>query len=332
MEAVSPEALAIHRQAILCDAHCDTLLALEHGGRTLGERSAHGHVDLPRLLEGGVTAQVFAVFVESPYYPMQAARRTLALIDLFYRELERNAASLCLATRGEDIRRAKENGQVAAILGLEGGEALEGDLALLRIYFRLGVRLVTVTWNRRNALADGLGEARSGGGLTAFGVEAVREMNRLGILIDVSHLAPAGVRDVLEVSQAPVIASHSNARAVYDHPRNLNDEQVRAIAEKGGVVCVTFVPGFIAERDASLERLLDHIEYLLRLAGEEHVGLGSDFDGFGFGAPAEQFQDLPDVSHLPRLTEGMLRRGISPQVVEKVLGGNFLRVFEQVVG
>lgn len=332
MEEISEEARAIHRRAIVCDAHCDTLLALEHGGRTLGERSARGHVDLPRLLEGGVTAQVFAVFVESPYYPMQAARRTLALIDLFYRELERNAGQLRLATRGEDIRQAKENGQVAAILGLEGGEALEGDLSLLRIYHRLGVRLITVTWNRRNALADGLGEARSGGGLTSFGVEAVQEMNRLGILIDVSHLAPAGVRDVLEVSQAPVIASHSNARAVCDHPRNLSDAQLQEIAKKGGVVCVTFVPGFIAEREASLERLLDHIAHLLRVAGEDHVGLGSDFDGFGFGNPEEQLPELPDVSYLPRLTEGMLRRGIPARVVEKILGGNFLRLFEQVVG
>lgn len=332
MESISQEARAIHRRAIVCDAHCDTLLALEHGNRALGERSTQGHVDLPRLIEGGVTAQVFAVFVESPYYPMQAARRTLDLIDLFYRELERNPERLRLATRGEDIRQAKANGQVAAVLGLEGGEALEGDLSLLRIYHRLGVRLITITWNRRNALADGLGEARSGGGLTSFGVEAVREMNRLGILIDVSHLAPAGVRDVLEVSQAPVIASHSNARAVCDHPRNLSDAQVQGIAEKGGVVCVTFVPGFVAEREASLERLLDHIEHLLRVAGEDHVGLGSDFDGFGFGNPEDQFPDLPDVSHLPRLTEGMLRRGIPARVVEKILGGNFLRLFEQVAG
>ncbi|MGC8873664.1 MAG: dipeptidase [Chloroflexia bacterium] len=332
MGNVHAQALEVHRRAIVCDAHCDTLLALEHTGRSLGERSALGHVDLPRLTEGGVTAQVFAVFVEAPYYPMQAARRTLALIDLFYRELERNAAQMRLATRGKDIREAKEDGQIAAILGLEGGEALEGDLSLLRIYYRLGVRLVTITWNRRNALADGLGEARSGGGLTNLGVEAVREMNRLGILIDISHLAPAGVRDVLEVSQAPVIASHSNARAVFDHPRNLNDDQVQAVAEKGGVVCVTFVPDFVGGKEASLEQLLDHVEHLLRVAGEDHVGLGSDFDGFGFGSPGEAFQDIPDVRYLPRLTEGMLRRGIPPRVAEKVLGGNFLRLFEQVVG
>jgi membrane dipeptidase len=239
---------------------------------------------------------------------------------------------MLLATQVADIHQAKAEGKVAGILGIEGGEALEGDIAVLRTVYRLGVRLITLTWSRRNAIADGVFEARTGGGLSRFGVEVVREMNRLGMLVDVAHLAPAGVRDVLALSQAPVIASHANSREVCDHRRNLTDKQARGIAQGGGLIGVTFVPPFVDPRKASLERLLDHIEHLLNVVGENHVGLGSDFDGFGFGDPKGQFHDLPDVSTMPRLTAGMLRRGLSERVVEKVLGGNFVRVFEEVVG
>ena len=335
MEPVSEKALALHRRAIVCDSHCDTILALDRQDRRMGERSEVGHSDLPRLLEGGVTAQVFALFIEDSYLPGEAVRRTLQLLDVFYREVEANAESMLLATTAAGIRRAKAEGKVAAILGIEGGEALEGDIAVLRIFYRLGVRLLTVAWNRRNALADGQKESRTGGGLTTFGVEAMQEMNRLGMIVDVSHLSAAGVRDVLEVSRAPIIASHSNARAVRDHPRNLSDEQVQAIAGGGGLVAVTFVPFFVAvEGQVSLERLLDHVEHLLQVGGEDHVGVGSDYDGFGpgIGGSADQFPELLDVSHLPRLTEGLLKRGLSERVVEKVLGGNFLRVFEEVAG
>ncbi len=332
MEPVSGAALALHGRAIVCDGHCDTILELEHQKRSLGQRSNQGHVDLPRLLEGGVTAQLFALFVEDAYLPGEAVRRTLQLLDRFYQEIEANAGRIFLATCAADVRRAKAEGQVAALLGIEGGEALEGDLAALRVYYRLGVRLLTLTWNRRNALADGGREARTGGGLTNLGVEAVQEMNRLGMLVDIAHLAPAGVRDVLQVSQAPIVASHANARAVHDHRRNLSDEQARAVADKGGLIGVTFVPSFIDPQNPSLERLVDHVVHLLQVAGEDHVGVGSDFDGFGFGGPAEQFQDIPDVSHLPRLTAALLRRGLSERVVEKVLGENFLRVLAEVVG
>lgn len=332
MAGVSPEALALHRRAIVCDGHCDTILSLANQDRPFVERAAVGHVDLPRLLEGGVTAQVFALFIEDAYLPGEAVRRTMQLLDRFYREVEASAG-IFLATHVADIRRAKAEGKVAAILGIEGGEALEGDLAVLRMYFRLGVRLLTLTWNRRNALAEGWKEARSGGGLSTLGVEAVQEMNRLGMLVDVAHLSPAGVRDVLAVSQKPVVASHANARAVWDHPRNLSDEQVRGIAEKGGLIGVNFVPNFVgAPGEATLARLLDHIEHLVKVGGEDLVALGSDYDGFGFGGPAEGFHDLPDVSHLPRLTEAMLQRGLGERLVEKVLGENFLRVFGEVVG
>lgn len=333
MQSISPQALALHRRAIICDGHCDTILRLLAQDRSLGQRAESGHVDLPRLYEGGVTAQVFALFVEDAYIPGQAIRRTLQLLDRFYQELAANAERIFLATSAADVRRAKSEGKVAAFLGVEGGEALEGDIAVLRIYHRLGVRLLTLTWNRRNALADGVRESRTGGGLTNLGVQVVQEMNRLGMLVDIAHMSPAGVRDVLQVSQAPIIASHANARAVCDHPRNLSDEQIRAIAAKGGVIGVTFVPDFVAPRgQAGLPRLVDHVMHLIQVGGEDAVALGSDYDGFGFGGTSDQFHDLPDVSYLPHLTAALLERGLSEGTVEKVLGGNFLRLVGEVVG
>lgn len=328
---VSPNALSLHQCAIVCDTHCDTILDLDRLGRTLGQRSSQGHIDLPRLFEGGVTAQVFALFVENKYLPNEARRRTRNLLDRFNREIADNQERTFLATRAADIRRAKAEGKIAAILAIEGGVALEGEMEALHDFYQSGVRLLTLTWSRRNALGDGTG-VENAGGLTEFGLAVVQEMNRLGMLVDVAHLAGPGVLDVLRVSQAPIIASHANARAICDHGRNLTDEQARSIAESGGLICVTFVPAFIDAHHATLERLVDHIEHLLRVAGEDHVGVGSDYDGFGFGDPKFQFHDLPDVSHLPRLTEAMLQRGLTEGVVEKVLGLNFLRVFGQVVG
>jgi membrane dipeptidase len=331
MEHVSAEALDLHRKAIVFDGHCDTILNLDRSGRALGEHSPDGHADLPRFRLGGTTAQVFALYVEGNYLPDRAIQRTLQLLDRFYQELASNQDRMLQATRAADIHRAKAEDKLAAILGIEGGAALAGEISALRAFYRLGVRLLTLTWSRRNELGDGTG-VENPQGLTDFGREIVLEMNRLGMIIDVSHLAPPGLRDVLATSQAPVVASHSNARALCDHARNLTDEQARGIAETGGIIGVTFVPPFVASQGASLERLLDHIAHLLKVAGEDHVGIGSDYDGFGFGDPARQFHDMPDVSTLPRLTDGMLQRGLAEPVVEKVLGLNWLRVFDQVVG
>ncbi|MGQ9625577.1 MAG: dipeptidase [Anaerolineae bacterium] len=321
----------LHKESIVFDAHCDTLLEVLDGKRRLAERAEKGHVDLPRLKEGGVTAQIFAIFARQQYLPSGAAKEALRILDTFYRELKANEESLLLAISAADIERAKREGKVAAILSLEGAEALEGDLGVLRMFHRLGVRNLGITWNFRNQAADGLDEARSKGGLTNFGLELVRELNRLGIMIDVSHLAPAGVNDVLASSEAPVIASHSNAYALCPHRRNLADEQIQDIAEKGGVIGVTFVPQFLDpdEKRASLERVLDHIDYIVQVAGVDHVGLGSDFDGFF------EFVKVPgieDVSQMPNITFGLLERGYNVEEVKKIMGGNFLRVFRQVVG
>jgi membrane dipeptidase len=321
----------LHRESIVFDAHCDTLQKVLGGERRLGERSEEGHADLPRLREGGITAQIFALFVSPNHFPKGAARQALRLLDVFYQELEENADQLTLAATASDIERAKAEGKVAGILSLEGAEALEGDLGVLRAFYKLGVRNIGLTWNLRNAAADGVDETRSSSGLANFGVQLVQEMNRLGIMIDISHLSPTGVRDVLHVSEAPVIASHSNAYALCPHRRNLTDEQLEGVASKGGVVGVTFVPRFVTEDEnqATLKRVLDQIDYMVKTMGVDHVGLGSDFDGF-FGP--EQVRGLEDVTRLPRLTAGLVERGYSEEDVKKILGGNFLRVFREVVG
>jgi membrane dipeptidase len=325
----------LHQDAIVIDGHCDTLLHFQDQESRLQRRSPPtqddpGQVDVDRLQRGGVTAQNFACYVRPRYLPAQATQQTLAMIDVFYRHQEEHADRLCLATRADDILQAKQEGKVAGILSLEGAEGLQGDLAILRSVYRLGVRWVGLTWNHRNQAADGLFEVRSGGGLTEFGVRLVQEMNRLGMLVDIAHLAPAGVRDVFKVCEAPVIASHANAHALCPVPRNLGDEQLTQLAASGGVVGVTYVPGFITDGDqrATLDMLLDHVDHIVHVASIDHVGLGSDFDGFGGPPPT----GLEDVSCVPNITAALLNRGYDTSAVRKILGGNWLRVLCQVIG
>lgn len=318
----------LHFDAIIIDGHCDTLDDVLTGKRTLAERSTQGHVDLPRLAAGGVTAQIFACFVPIHEYHRGATRYALHMVDALHQALEAHPEQLLLAASAADIRRAQAEGKVAAILGLEGAEPLRDSLPLLRSFYRLGMRVLGLTWNFRNEVADGVMQGREARGLSPFGVQVVEECNRLGVLIDVSHLAPAGLEDVLRVSQQPIIASHSNARALCDHPRNLTDAQIEAIAARGGLVGVTFVDSFLHQpaSEASIEHVLDHVDHLLRVAGPQHVMVGSDFDG------ADMPQGLEDATRYPALTAGMLARGHSERVIRGVLGLNFLRVFERVAG
>lgn len=310
---------------IIVDAHCDTLTAMEIQGRRLGEESREGHLDLPRMIKAGVKVQFFAAYI-SPDCRHYATIRALGLIDSFFREVSDNHQSIEHVRCYSDLERIISLGKVAALLTIEGGEALAGSLAVLRMFYRLGVRSLTLTWNGRNELADGVGESRSGGGLTEFGVAAVKEMNRLGMLIDVSHLAEAGFWDVLSHSEKPVIASHSNSRHLCDHPRNLSDRQIKALASSGGVVGLCFYPPFICRECPSLERLLDHAVHIASLAGVECIGLGTDFDGITSVAPG-----LEDITCLPALKEGLGLRGFSDSEVQMILGGNFLRVMEQTL-
>jgi membrane dipeptidase len=320
------QADALHFDAIVVDGHCDTLGDVLEGKRTLAERSALGHVDLPRLRAGGVTAQIFACFVPIHEYHRGATRYALRMVDVLHEAIDAHPDELLLAVNASGIRRAKAEGKVAAILGLEGAEPLGDSLAVLRSFHRLGVRVLGLTWNFRNDVADGVMEGPRALGLSPFGKEIVGECNRLGVLIDVSHLAPAGLVDVLHISRRPVIASHSNARALCDHERNLLDAQIEAIASGGGLVGVTFVDAFLHQpaAEATIEHALDHIDHLLRVAGPEHVMIGSDFDG------ADMPRGLEDATCYLALTAGMAARGHSEAVIRGVLGLNFLRVFEKV--
>lgn len=316
-----------HRRCTVIDAHVDTLLRVMDGRTTLGERSGEGHVDLPRLAEGGVDAQFFACYIESEYKPDRGLKRAIQMIDTFYQELEKNSARMTLCTTAARIEQAAAAGKVGAVLAIEGGEAIGDDLAALRMLHKLGVRSIGLVWNQPNLIANGSGERGAGGGLTSFGFEVVREMNRLGIIIDVSHLTDPGFWDVIEVSKSPIMATHSNARAVCDHPRNLADDQIKALAKNGGVMGMNFAPAFVHKDKATVAGVLDHVDHIVALVGPDHVGLGSDFDGIS-STP----EGLEDVTRLWRITAGLFQRGYREEDVEKILGKNHLRVIRQVMG
>ena len=319
----------IHQKTIVFDGHCDTILEVMNHKRALDKKSTTGHLDIPRMKEGGVDVQFFAVFIEDIYKPDRSLKRTLQLIDCLYREIENNQDDISLVTNYNQIKEANGAEKIAAILSIEGGEALEGDLGVLRVLYRLGVRLLTLTWNQRNQIADGIGESRTGNGLTEFGIKVIDEMNRLGMLIDVSHLSETGFWDVIKRSKAPIVASHSNCYTLCSHLRNLKDEQIKALADKGGVIGITFVPDFLTQekRKTTVKDVVKHIDYLVEKAGIDCVGLGSDFDGTG-SLPL----GLEGVDKIPNITEGLLDRGYKEREIEKILGGNFLRVFKEVVG
>ena len=283
----------------------------------------------PGSSRAALRAQIFAAFVRTDLR-YKAAWETLRLIETMHQIIDDWPAEIMPATTAADVRRAKTEGKIAAVLGMEGAEGLQGDLTALRAFYRLGVRNIGLTWNNRNEAADGVVEARTGGGLTNFGLQMVSEMRRLGIMVDIAHLAPAGVKDVFEVYDGPVVCSHGNASTICNHPRNLADTQLEQLAASGGVIGVTFVPPFLSDKpeDATLEKLLDHVDHIVKVAGIDHVGLGSDWDGFF--KPTGDF--LQHVGDTPMITEGLVRRGYSETDIKKFLGENWLRVFEQVAG
>lgn len=252
----------------------------------------------------------------------------LHMADTLHTEVEASRDDLVLARCSNDVESAHREGKLACILSIEGAEPLKGDLAVLRTAYRLGVRNIGLVWGGRNELGCGvLGSEVDDEGLSNFGRDVVQEAGRLGIMVDVSHLNEAGFWDVLDVTEKPIVASHSNARKLLDHPRNLWDEQIQAIAEAGGLVGVVFA--FLTEdRSAStLEHVLDQIDYMVTLVGPDHVGLGSDFDGIKY-TPA----GLEDVSQMPAITRGLLERGYADEDIAQILGGNWLRVFREVTG
>lgn len=325
---VNAEAIALHERSFVVDAHCDTVLRLAKGESLTPETGEpKGHVDIPRLRAGGVDLQVFALWVDHDRHTLHAPQRALTLLDAMWREIEAHPDVLVPILQASDVARAKSEEKIGVLLSIEDGAALGGSLAALRMFYRLGVRALGLTWNGRNELADGAGSEESGGGLTKFGQDVVREMERLGMIVDVSHITEPGFWDVVKSTQKPFIASHSNARALCDHPRNLTDDQIKALADRGGVMGMNFFSDFVrSEGPTTITDMVDHIEHIAQLVGPEHIGIGSDYDGIS-RTPV----GLEDVSTLPRLTDALLQRGFEDDAIVGILGANFKRVFETIL-
>jgi len=333
-------------QAILIDGHNDLPWAVRE--RTGGDfarydirrRLRFGHTDIPRLRAGGVKAQFWSVFVPVSYAEKGiAVRTTLEQFDVVHRMVARYGETFELARSAADVRRIAAAGKIACLIGVEGGHSIDNSLAVLRMYYKLGARYMTLTHSKNTDWADSCTDEPQHGGLTEFGRKVVREMNRLGMLVDISHVSHDTMRDVLEVTRAPVIASHSSAYAVAPFARNVPDDVLQKIRHNGGVVMVNFFSWFVhpeaARRlaqgqrsgpmpQATIDHVLDHIDHIVQVAGVEHVGLGSDYDGIP--APPD---GLEDVSTFPRLVAGLLRRGYSEEQIKLIVGGNVLRVLEQ---
>jgi len=280
-----------------------------------------GHTDVARLRRGMVGAQFWSVYVPAEAADSGFARIQLEEIDIALQIIARYG-DFELARSTSDIERIFGGGRIASLIGMEGGHAIENSLGALRAYYELGARYMTLTHSESIDWADAGTGAELHGGLTRFGEEVVREMNRLGMLVDLSHTSPGTMSDVLDIAEAPVIFSHSSARALRDHPRNVPDSILRRVPQNGGVVMVTFVPGFLVDgREATLADVADHIEHVRRVAGPDHVGIGSDFDGIS-STPL----GLEDVSTYPALFAELSRRGWSDTDMSKLAGENILRV------
>jgi len=338
----------IHKNSIVIDAHTDVIMDVAER-RDRGEKRVLERRHLETMRQGGITARVFAVggdcemFYTFPLRGMlfggtDPLKRTLKLIDLLHTDVYESRDLMLLAFTADDIEQAKKDGKVAIMFSLEGGKPFEEDLSFLRVLYRLGVRIVQLTWNRRNLLAGGVFQ-RTNSGLTDLGIEVIEEINRLGIVIDVSHLSETSFWDVLELTKEPVIASHSNARALCDHVRNLTDDQIKALAENDGVIGVNSYTEFVSKNSkATIENLLDHVGYIERLVGVDHIGIGLDITEDWpeeiyeriWGEKLRFTQGLESIRELQNFTEGLVARGYSDDELKKILGGNFLRVFKEV--
>ena len=355
-------------EAIGIDSHIDTVQRVLVMGEDLGKRWDAGHVDIPRLQEGGTHAPFFALWVPVYFPGAEAVRRTLDLRDAMQSVLDTHKDQMELATTAADIRRIVKAGKISVFLTVEGGHTIDDDLRVLRMFYQLGVRSMTLTHSRNNNWADSATDKPVHNGLTDFGREVVREMNRLGMLVDVSHVADKTFYDTLSVTSKPVIVSHSSMRAISPVPRNVTDEMLWALAKNGGVIGISFGEGFVNPKDAealesaiktettgpaltgralddyaaedvrnlfgtrvkvaaTVADVVDHIDHAVRIAGIDHVGIGSDFDGVS-GPP----NGLDDVSKMPALIEVLLQRGYAERDVKKILGENYLRVIREVTG
>jgi membrane dipeptidase len=359
-------ATRLHREAIVLDTHIDTLERMEPGWRFEDRHPAPASgvagatsVDLPRMREGGLDAAFFAVWIPGTITGPRAVSLARDEFDKIKALVSGHPKDLTLCVTADEVRAAHQANKVAVLIGVEGGHMINNDLEVLRQYAAMGARYLTLTHSVNVGWADSSGDTPSANGLTPFGRSVVRELNRLGMLVDVSHVSDKTFWDVLQVSQAPVIASHSSCRALCGHPRNLTDDMIKALAAKGGVIQINFMDGFIDDglfraeealgvtypgpanenrrwsearaafarmtppRTVSWERILDHIDHAVKLVGANHVGLGSDFDG------ATMPQGMEDCSQLPKITQGLLARGYKESAIRQILGENTLRVMEQ---
>ena len=364
------EARRIQANVLGVDGHNDTAQRILNEKTDIGKRLPDGTVDLPRLREGGVHVPFFALWVPTYYQGSEAVRRTLDLRDAMQSVFDKYPDQIELAVSARDIERIVAQKKIAAVLTAEGGHQIDDDLGVLRMYRRMGILSMTLTHFRNNHWADSSTAAPEHNGLTDFGKQVVREMNRIGMIVDISHVSDKTFYDVLEVTTKPVIASHSSCFVYSDIPRNMHDDMFRALAKNGGVVGVNFGSSFLNQQDAealkkmiaqrnaaeptatgaeldayaakdyfanneghpavghaSVEDAAECIDHIVKIAGIDHVGIGSDFDGIP-SVPA----GLEDMSKMPNLTAALLKRGYREEDIKKIMGGNFLRVLREVVG
>src|SRR6202521_563245 len=377
---ITPRARAIHDSAIVVDTHADTPQRFLDENFDIGSTDPHdvGHISLDKARRGNLGAEFFSIWVEPETNQGHFAQHTFDLIDSVYEQAARHPESMMMAFSVADIEGAHQQHKLAALMGIEGGHSLENDIRLLRDYYRLGVRYMTLSWSNTNEWADSSGDINDAkvqhhNGLTDFGKQVVLEMNRLGMMVDISHVADKTFWDAIATTKAPVIASHSSARALVNAPRNMTDGMLRAVAKNGGVIQVNFYNGFDDDnfrkameaqkkdqaaaiqkyteelkaegkpvnyvevnrierewmakiRRPPLKSLIDHIDHIAKIAGIDHVGLGSDFDGVSGATP----QGIDSAADLPKITQSLVERGYTASDIHKILGGNLLRVFSQV--
>jgi membrane dipeptidase len=370
-DALLARARALHSQSPLIDGHNDYPMTLrEHDPAAsldtldISKPQPSIMTDIPRLKAGGVGGQFWSVYVPVELQGQAAVTATLGQIDIVYRMLRRYPQTFELALTADDIERVFKSGRIASLIGMEGGHSIDNSLANLRMFYKLGARYMTLTHSSNTPWADSATDTPKFGGLAPFGEDVVKEMNWLGMLVDLSHTSPGTMEDALRVTQAPVIFSHSDARALNDHPRNVPDNVLQMLPKNGGIVMVTFVPGFVspevnawnkaqtAEQDrlkalypndaakvkegvdawtkanpmpqATVAQVADHVDHIRKVAGIDHIGIGSDFDGI-----TQTVQGLSDVSMYPALTAELLRRGYSDADMKKILGQNLLRVMRE---
>ena len=367
-DSISPQARRLHFSSIVVDTHDDTTQRFFSKDFDLGKRNATGNIDIPRMREGGLNAIFFSIWIDGRTMGPPAVQQALDQIDAVQQNVSKYSKDLAFARTAADVRRAHKQGKIAVLMGIEGGHMLGNDIRMVRIYSDLGVRYMTLSHFYNDEWADSSTDKPVHNGLTDYGKEIVREMNRTGMLVDISHVSDKTFYDALAVSRAPLIASHSSCRALCNHPRDMSDDMIKALAEKGGVIQINYEKSFIdqAYKDArdkqaggvvnvfeqiqkecgkdqecftrkmdeqekqatadgrlphvSWERIIDHIDHAVKLVGADHVGLGSDFDG------ASMPDGMDDVTHIPQITDALLKKGYSDSDIRKILGENTLRI------